>query len=481
MAAKTPSKTGPIIIVGAGAFGLSTALHLGRRGYTDVTVFDRQPYDETLYSYFKGCDAASADINKIIRAGYGSGSVYQDITLEAVAGWSQWNDELKSGQTVPPGMSTADRVWANNGNISMTDGDVVPEFEAASIRSLPKGTQLVSIDEKDQQTAKVKGFNIEPFKRQRPDRPNVAVLDITGGTAFADKACRFALHKARSYGVKFVLDRVAGDLKELLRAPGSQDVLGIKTADGKTHTAQLTILACGGWTPSILPALDGLNETTAGSVALLKIPRDSPFWDRLAPENFPSWLHKMRDGADGGLYGFARDENGWFKIGYRGTKYTNPKLQPDGKERSVPVTRWSEGERITAVPAKALQVIQKFLDDYLPELGEAGIHISMTRICWYNDSFDNHLTVDRVPGANGLMVATSGSGHAFKYLPSLGNWVTDVIEGVGVDRPAIKAWRWRDLGNDTPFNVIMEGSKGPRAFGNIPMVSDSRLGASAKL
>jgi sarcosine oxidase/L-pipecolate oxidase len=61
---RIPTKNEPIIIVGAGAFGLSTALHLARRGYTDVTVFDKQPYDKSLYSYFDGCDAASAGNQK---------------------------------------------------------------------------------------------------------------------------------------------------------------------------------------------------------------------------------------------------------------------------------------------------------------------------------------------------------------------------------------------------------------------------------
>jgi sarcosine oxidase/L-pipecolate oxidase len=49
-----------ILIIGAGVFGLSTALHLGQRGYTNVTVIDKQDYDKTLYSYDLGCDAASA-------------------------------------------------------------------------------------------------------------------------------------------------------------------------------------------------------------------------------------------------------------------------------------------------------------------------------------------------------------------------------------------------------------------------------------
>jgi glycine/D-amino acid oxidase-like deaminating enzyme len=57
----TPNKDkDQIIIIGAGIFGLSTAIHLAQRGYTQITVFDRQPYHETLYDYEKGCDAASA-------------------------------------------------------------------------------------------------------------------------------------------------------------------------------------------------------------------------------------------------------------------------------------------------------------------------------------------------------------------------------------------------------------------------------------
>lgn len=55
-----PAKTDSIVVVGAGIFGLSTAIHLGERGYTNVCVFDKQPYEETVYSYLNGCDAASA-------------------------------------------------------------------------------------------------------------------------------------------------------------------------------------------------------------------------------------------------------------------------------------------------------------------------------------------------------------------------------------------------------------------------------------
>ena len=34
-------------------------------------------------------------------------------------------------------------------------------------------------------------------------------------------------------------------------------------------------------------------------------------------------------------YGFARDQRGYLKIGYRGTKYTNPKSHADRIDPSV--------------------------------------------------------------------------------------------------------------------------------------------------
>jgi sarcosine oxidase/L-pipecolate oxidase len=57
------SKREPIIIVGAGAFGLSTALELSNRGYTNITVFEK---DEEIPSRW----SAANDLNKIMRAEY---------------------------------------------------------------------------------------------------------------------------------------------------------------------------------------------------------------------------------------------------------------------------------------------------------------------------------------------------------------------------------------------------------------------------
>jgi sarcosine oxidase/L-pipecolate oxidase len=57
LASSTPSPKPAVVIVGAGAFGLSTAYHLLKSGYTSVTVLDRA-------EHLPAVDAASTDMNK---------------------------------------------------------------------------------------------------------------------------------------------------------------------------------------------------------------------------------------------------------------------------------------------------------------------------------------------------------------------------------------------------------------------------------
>ena len=459
----TLSKTSPILIVGAGVFGLSTALHLAERGYTAVTVLDAQAHDGSQYDPQRGSAGASADASKIVRVGYGPQSIYQALALEALAGWRAWNAEA----------GAADRLFVDCGELAFSDDAALSAFEAASVRGVEAagypGALLVVGDAADEAAAARKGVGgkMDPFRRRQQGKDVSGVLDTLGGLARADKACRFVLGRARAAGVRFVFGDREGAVQALVR-DGTGRVLGVRTRDGTTHAATVTVLAAGAWTPTLLPALDGLCEATAGSVATLRIPAGSPLWARLAPEAFPAWAWNMRHGAAGGLYGLPRDGEGVLKIGYRGTKYTNPVRQADGRERSVPLEAGEEGPKRDRIPKQALEVIRAFLDEYLPELREEGILVESTRFCWYTDSFDNHLVVDWVPGHDGLMVATGGSGHAFKYLPVIGSRVVDVMEGVGLDRPELRAWRWRKpKDGETPVNVLMEGSSGPRALGNV--------------
>lgn len=307
MTARLSSKCSPIIIVGAGVFGLSTAIHLAERGYTNVKVLDKQVYHDSEYSYDKGCDAASAgrrspvfgptntyevliDINKIIRAAYGTEIWYQELALDAITKWKDWNEEIKTGKTVPPGFSTSDMLFVNNGTLMMSSDPSLSQFERDTLQSMTKvGLEHTQIDaSKPHHVDRAKtngfGFALDAFNLNKKS----ALLDMQAGFAYANRACRFALHKAESLGVRFVFGQSKGKFLSFLENFDSQ-ITGVRTADGVAHPAELTIMACGGWTPSLVTQLDNLCETTAGSVAIFQLPPDKALWERFAPENFPTW------------------------------------------------------------------------------------------------------------------------------------------------------------------------------------------------
>lgn len=66
-------KSSSIIIIGGGAFGLSTALHLVQNGYSNITVFEQDDQVPPGHS-------AANDLNKIVRAEY-EDKFYTDLTI----------------------------------------------------------------------------------------------------------------------------------------------------------------------------------------------------------------------------------------------------------------------------------------------------------------------------------------------------------------------------------------------------------------
>lgn len=66
-------KSDHIVIVGGGAFGLSTALELTRNGYTNISIFEKDKQIPSQYS-------AANDLNKIVRAEY-EDDFYTDLAV----------------------------------------------------------------------------------------------------------------------------------------------------------------------------------------------------------------------------------------------------------------------------------------------------------------------------------------------------------------------------------------------------------------
>ena len=91
------SKSDAILIVGGGAFGLSTAYHLSQKGYTNVPVFEKDDHIPPRFS-------AANDLNKIVRAEY-EDPFYTDLTIvrmpDGVCGLIQiWPIRSNQGRTI---------------------------------------------------------------------------------------------------------------------------------------------------------------------------------------------------------------------------------------------------------------------------------------------------------------------------------------------------------------------------------------------
>ncbi|OTA56649.1 FAD dependent oxidoreductase [Hypoxylon sp. EC38] len=474
MSAINPSSK--IIIVGSGVFGISTALWLARSGYKDVTVLDMQDTATTAYDPLAGVDSASADLNKIIRFSYGDEIEYQRLATEAARMWEGWNCEIAEAPAdeLPERLRNGDRkLWWNAGLLRMSSEAELGDFEIATLENMEREgireLQFRTDDDAEIARAKERGWahKLDPCRRQERFGTHKAVLDSTAGFVYAYKSCAWAQHLARKAGVKFVLDPVRGKVVDITNK-GDHPV--VHTADGIEHSADLVVVAGGGWTPSLIPEVQGLLETTAGSVANIQIPKNRlDLWEKFVPENQPVISWGSHQGKE--VYSLPRDENGVFKIGWRKTKWTNFK-DVRGKRISVPKTAHVTEEKETRIPTEALNSIKEYITINFPELVPLGI--SSTRLCWYTDSIDNSFVVDFVPGRPGVAVCSGGSGHGFKFLPILGREVVKILEGKGSETVYGQMWRWRSSSEPTR-NGLEEGEQGPRVLLKQTMASESDL------
>jgi len=97
-------RTAKILIIGGGCFGVSSAYHLLKRGFTNVTILDRSPtlpapdaasndINRSPYRSFSilGCCNSNLLLLQVVRSSYAD-RYYCDLAREAIG---QWKDKEK--------------------------------------------------------------------------------------------------------------------------------------------------------------------------------------------------------------------------------------------------------------------------------------------------------------------------------------------------------------------------------------------------
>lgn len=370
------------LILGGGIFGLTSALELRARGW-QVTLLDA------------GCiphpDAASTDINKVIRMDYGGDEQYTAMGELSIQRWREWNARW------------GEELFHEDGFLIMTRGEMPPgSFEHDSHAFLTaRGHQLMRM------SSALLQQNHPQWRAA--SFPN-GYLNPYGGWGESGRVV-----------ARLKQDALAADVSIHENVPFGQWIeeggrlCGMKDAKGHEWRADVTVSALGAWTTEVLPWLSDRLWATAQPVFHFR-PANPDEWRAPA---FPVWA---ADIGTTGWYGFPTNAEGIVKVANHGpgrrVRASEPRVMPEGEEHRF----------------------RTFLRDTFPSLADAPL--ASTRICLYGDSFDGHFLIDHDPKHPGLVVAGGDSGHAFKFTPVLGELIADAVERKS--NAWLKRFAWRE-------------------------------------
>ncbi|KAA8650794.1 hypothetical protein EYZ11_011460 [Aspergillus tanneri] len=378
------TKSSSILVIGAGTWGASTALHMARRGYNNVTVLDPCPVPSAI--------SAGNDVNKIISSGQ----------------YSNRKDEIEINEILA---EQAFNGWKNDPLFQPYYHDTGLLMSASS----PAGLQRLGIrvrPEKDPDVVEVS--KPEQFRQLAPQ---VLKGEFSGwkgyhirsgaGWAHARNSLLAAIGEAKRLGVQFVTGSPQGRVITLIFE--NNDVKGSVTADGKIWRAEQTILCAGASAGQFLDFKKQLRPTAWTLVHIALKPEERALY-----KNMPVIFN-----IEKGFFFEPDEERGEIKICDEHPGYTNMTQSSHGDVRSIPFEK-------TQVPLESEARVRALLSETVPQLADRPF--SFARICWCADTANREFLIDRHPDHPSLILGCGASGRGFKYLPSIGNLIVDAME-----------------------------------------------------
>lgn len=374
-----------ILIVGAGIFGITTALELKARGY-HVAILDPGPLPHPL--------AASTDISKVVRMEYGADEMYMEMAEQAYNGWLQWNVDLE------------ETLFHDVGVLVLTTTPMIPgSHEYESYQLLLK---------RGHTPERLSGDAISRrFPAWKPEAFVDGFFHSQGGYVESGRVVAALVRLAQSKGVILYPDQAVETLVEEI-----SHIKGVRPRSGNTLYAEHVVVASGAWTSLLVPDFAPMVKVTGHPVFHLKPANPAIFTP-------PDFVVFTADITKTGWYGFPlHPRENVVKIANHGVGQL---LHPEQDERVV-----TEIDR---------ENLRAFLATALPNLYDADI--VATRRCLYADTPDGDFWIDRHPQRAGLTVASGDNGHGFKFAPILGGLIADAVEG----KPNrwLSKFRWRTV------------------------------------
>lgn len=393
-----------ILIVGSGVFGMGTAYALSQRPEyknTKITLLDRLD--------FPAEDASSIDSSRIIRADYDTYH-YSALCMEALELWrGDWGAE---GRYHQPGLAILiDENSVGSDKKAQMQKDMQANLQKLGLKIGPKedgGQVTVLADEKSARAV-------------APTLPGAAgqsgYVNWTSGWANAEEGMRYLYQKVVATG-RVEIRRA--EIEGLIFSEHGSSVRGAKLKSGEEVKADLTMLATGAWTPKFID-LRGVASASGQVLAYTHITDE----EQEALAHNPTVLN-----ASTGMF-LIPPRNNVLKVARHGYGYANfktiPHPEPSGSGQSIEVSlpRTKQDDPNMQIPQEAQKACRDFLGQVLPQMKDRPW--THTRVCWYTDTPRGEWLIDYHPKYKGLFVATGGSGHAYKFVPIVGERIVDVM------------------------------------------------------
>jgi len=368
------------VVVGGGAFGGWTALHLQRRG-VDVTLVDAWPPGHSRSS--------SGGETRVLRASYGERGVYTKLVARAVELWRSHDKARGTHLFHPCGV-----LWMHG------DDDAFRRASLANLEACAVEHELFEPRE-----------GARRWPQIRWDGVRGALWEPRAGFLLARRACADVAEAFDSEGGR----RFLGTARPAIAGGRGH----VELADGRRLDADRIVFACGPWLPTIFPELLGDKiRVTRQEVFFFGTPAAE---SRFEPPAMPVWADRTTERF---YYGIPGNEGRGFKVA---DDTRGPAFDPTTGDREP--------------SHEGLARVRDFLAERFPELASAPL--VEARVCQYENSPDGDLLFDRHPEAENLWILGGGSGHGFKLGPALGEHVAAALVGEAPPEPAFALRRLR--------------------------------------
>ena len=385
-----------IAVIGAGAFGGWTALHLLERG-ARVTLLD---------SWGPGNSrASSGGETRVMRGTYGPDQPYTDMAARALKLWTKYERRWKRQFLHRTGV-----LWMASGQDDA--------FESGSVKALRMAKIKFQELSSAQMAKRWPQINFEGIEW--------GIFEPDCGYLDARASCQAVVEAFVAAGGKFQQAAVLADDMETGRLRGRAALQGhvnrvrsaralapvVVTTSGDCNSpeplqADIYVFACGPWLGMLFPLTPSAISSNPPSRIFSSSARP-PEIIALDDAHLPVW----------------GDHRGRFRYGIPGS---DRRGSQDRRRHPRPRLRshCGDGERI--VNPETLKDIypREYIAFRFPALKNAPL--VETRVCQYEQTPDSNFILDRHPKNENVWIVGGGSGHGFKHGPALGEMVAELI------------------------------------------------------